>query len=103
MLGIGGGGTNIESLSQSTISSLDSELFDRNRDDGNIQRPATSEVANTATVVAGKKDIDTPPPHDISIVFAAADLSYQSPYDTVKYKCAWHRAKGICSSVLSSG
>ena len=51
----------------------------------------------------GNEDIDTPQPQDISNVFAAADLSSQSSYDTVKYKRAWHRAKGICSSNLSSG
>ena len=49
------------------------------------------------------EDIDPPPPQDISNVFAAADLSSQSSYDTVKYKRAWHRAKGIRSSTLSSG
>ena len=49
------------------------------------------------------EDIDTLPPQDISNVFAAADLLYQSSYDTVKYKRAWHRAKGIRSSILSSG
>ena len=43
---------NIESFSQSTISSLDSGSFDRNRADGNIQQPTTSEVANTETVMA---------------------------------------------------
>ena len=32
---------NIESLSQSTISSLDSGSFDRNQADGNIQQPTT--------------------------------------------------------------
>ena len=51
----------------------------------------------------GNEDIDTPPPQDISNVFAAADFSSQSSYDTVKYKRAWHRSKGIRSSVLSSG
>ena len=49
------------------------------------------------------EDIDTPTPQDILNVFAAADLSSQSSYDTVKYKCAWHRAKGIRSSILYSG
>ena len=39
--------TNIESLSQSTISYLDSGLFGRNRADVNIQLQTTSEVANT--------------------------------------------------------
>ena len=38
---------NIESLSQSTISSLDSGSFDRNRADGNIQQPTKSGVPNT--------------------------------------------------------
>ena len=94
---------NIESFSQSTISSLDSVSFDRNRADGNIQQPTILEVANTETVMAGNEDIDTPPPQDISNVFAAADFSSQSSYDTVKYKRAWHRAKGIRSSILSSG
>ena len=94
---------NIESFSQSTISSLDSGSFDINRADGNIQQPTTSEVANTDTVMYYNEDIDPPPPHDISTVFAAADLSSQSLYDTVKYKRAWHRAKGIRSSILSSG
>ena len=93
----------IGSLSQSTISSLDSGLSVRNRADGNNQQPTTSEVANTEKVMAGNEDIDPPPPQDISNVFAAADLSYQSSYDTVKYKRAWHRAKGIRSYMLSSG
>ena len=53
--------------------------------------------------MAGNEDIDTQPPQDISNTFAAADLSSQSSYDTVKYKRAWHRAKGIRSSMLSSG
>ena len=38
---------NIESFSQSTISSLDSGSFDRNQADVNNQQPTTSEVANT--------------------------------------------------------
>ena len=53
--------------------------------------------------MAGNEDIDTPPPQDISNVIEAADLSSQSSYDTVKYKRAWHRAKGIRSYILSSG
>ena len=84
---------NIESLSQSTISSLDSGSCDRNRADGNIQQQTTSEVANTEIVMGYNEGIDHPPPQDISNVFAAADLSSQSSYDTVKYKRAWHRAK----------
>ena len=76
---------------------------DRNRADGNIQQPITSELSNTETVMGYNKDIDPPPPQDISNVFAAADLSSQSSYYTVKYKRAWHRAKGIRSSILSSG
>ena len=79
---------NIESFSQSTISSLDSGSFDKNRADGNNHQPTTSEVANTETVMAYNEDIDPPPPHDIPNVFAAADLSSQSSYDPVKYKCA---------------
>ena len=44
--------TNIESLSQSTISSLDSGSFFRNRSGVNIQQQTTSEVADTETVMA---------------------------------------------------
>ena len=43
---------NIESLSQSTISSLDSGSFGRNLDDMNNQQRNTSEVANTETVMS---------------------------------------------------
>ena len=68
---------NIESFSQSTISSPDSGSFDRNRADGNNQKPTTSEVANTETVMASNEYIDTPTPQDFSNVFAAADLSSQ--------------------------
>ena len=53
--------------------------------------------------MAGNEDIDTPPPQDISNVFVAADVSSQSSYDSVQHKRAWHRAKGIRSSILSSG
>ena len=53
--------------------------------------------------MAVNEDIDTPPPQDISNVFASADLSSQLSHDTVKYKRAWHRAKGIRSYILSSG
>ena len=53
--------------------------------------------------MAGNEDIDTPPPQDILNVFVEADLSSQSSYDTVKYKRAWHRAKGIRSYILSYG
>ena len=77
--------------------------FVRNIDNVNIQQPITSEVANTETVMAGNEDIDTPPPQDLSNVFAATDLLSQSSYDTVKYKRAWHRAKGIHYYILSSG
>ena len=94
---------NIESLSQSTISSLDSGSFDRNQADGNIQQQTTSEVPNTETAMDYNEDLDTPPPHNKSNVFAAADLLSQSSYDTVKYKRACHRAKNIRSSILSSG
>ena len=69
---------NIESLSQSTISSLDSGSFGRNRADANIQQQTTSEVANTETVMTDNEELDLPSPQDISNVFAAADLSSRS-------------------------
>ena len=62
---------NIYSLSQSTISSLDSGSFGRNRADANIQQQTTSEVANIDTVVADNEELDPPPPQDISNVFTA--------------------------------
>ena len=52
--------------------------------------------------MAYNEDLDPPPPHDILSVFSAVDLSSQSSYDSVKYKRAWYRAKGIRSSILSS-
>ena len=57
--------TNIESLSQSTISSLDIELFGRNRANANIQQPTTLEVSDTETVMAYNEDLDPPLPQDI--------------------------------------
>ena len=53
--------TNIESLSQSTILSLYSGSFDRNRADVNIQQPTTLEVAYTELVIADNKDLDPSP------------------------------------------
>ena len=58
---------NIESLSQSTISSLDSGSFGRNRADVNIQQQNTSEVADIETVMADNAELD---PN----LFAAAEL-----------------------------
>ena len=72
---------NIESLSQSTISSLDSGSFGRNQYDVNIQQPPTLEVADTETVMAINKNIDPPLPQDILNVFPASDLSSQSSSD----------------------
>ena len=46
-------------------------------------------VANTKTVMVYNEDLDPPPPYDILNVFAEADLSSQSSYDSVKYKRAW--------------
>ena len=66
---------NIISLSQSTITSLDSEPFGRNQADMNIQQPTTSEVSNTDTVMDDNEEIDPPPPQDISNVFVASYLS----------------------------
>ena len=53
---------NIESLSQSLISSMDSGSFGRNRYNVNIQQRTTSEVANTETVMADNEELDPPPP-----------------------------------------
>ena len=48
-------------------------------------------------------DLDIPPPHDISNVSAASELSYCSSSDSNKYECEWLKAKVIRSSILSSG
>ena len=94
---------NIESLSRSTISSLDSGLFCGNRDDVNIQQQTTSEVADTEKLIAYNEELYPPPPQDISNVFASSDLSSRSSSDSDKYKCAWLKEKLICPSILSSG
>ena len=62
---------NIESLSQSIISSLDSGSFGRNQYDVNIQQQTTSVVANKETVMADSEELYPPPPQDISNVFSA--------------------------------
>ena len=68
---------NIESLSQSTISSLDSGSLGKKRSDVNIQQPTKSEVADTEAVMAYNEYLDPLPPQDILNVFSAADLLYQ--------------------------
>ena len=90
-------------MSQSTISSLDSGFFGRNRSDVNIQQPNTSEVADTDIVMAYNEDLDPPPPQDILNVFAAAELSSHSSSDSNKYKRAWLKAKLLRSSILYAG
>ena len=52
----------------------------------NIQQQNTLDVSDTETLMADNEDIDPPPPHDISNVFAAADLSSCSSSDSAKYK-----------------
>ena len=94
---------NIELLSQSTISSLDSGSFGRKRADVNIQQQNTSEVTNIDTVMAYIEYLDLPPPQDISNVFAEADLSSHLSSDSNKYKRAWIKVKVIRSSILSAG
>ena len=73
--------TNIESLSQSTISSLYGGSFDKNRFDVNIQHLTISEEADIDTVMAYNKDLDTTPPHYILNMFSAAHLLSRSSYD----------------------
>ena len=73
--------TNVEWLSQSTISSLDNGSFGRNRTGVNIQQPTTLEVANTETMMDYNEDLYTPTPHDISNMFAVAYFSSHLSYD----------------------
>ena len=53
--------------------------------------------------MADNKDLDPPPPQDISNVFAAADLLSCLSSDSAKYKCACLKAKLILSYILSAG
>ena len=69
----------------------------------NIQQKTTLEVAYTETVMAYNEELYPPPPHDISNVFAAADMSSHSSSDSAKYKRACLKAKLIRYSILSSG
>ena len=95
--------SNIESLSQSNISSLDSVSFGRNRADVNIQQQTTSALPNTETVMTDNEELDPPPPQDTFNVFAAVGLSSHSSYDSDKYKRTWLKSKVIRSSILSAG
>ena len=53
--------TNIESLYQSSISSLGNGSFVRNRSDMNIQQQTTSELADIEKVMADNEELDPPP------------------------------------------
>ena len=55
----------IESLSQSTISSLGSGLFGGNISDVNIQQQTTLEVADTEKIMADNEELDPPSPQDL--------------------------------------
>ena len=94
---------NIESLSQSTTSSLDSRSFGINRANLNIQQQTTSEVANIEPVMADNEDLDPPSPQDIKSLFVAAKLSSCSSSDSAKYKRACFNAKVICYFILLAG
>ena len=90
---------NIESFSQSTISSLDSGSFSRKKADINIQQQTTLEVSDIDTLMGYNEDLDPPPPRGVSNVFPAEDLSSDSSSDSAKYKCAWLKAKVIHSYI----
>ena len=81
--------SSIESLSQSTISSLYSGSFDRNWADVNIQQQTTLEVADTDIVMADNEELDTTPPQDISNVFAGLYLHLLFPalWPSVLLRC----------------
>ena len=49
------------------------------------------------------EELDPQPRQDIYNVFAAVDLSSRSSSDSDKYKCAWPKAKLVCSSISSAG
>ena len=69
---------NIESLSQSTLSSLYSGSFGINGVDVNIQQQTTLEVSDIETVISVNEEIDPPSPQDILNVFAEEYLSSHS-------------------------
>ena len=54
-------------------------------------------------MIADDEELDPPPPQDISNVFAAADFSSGSSYDSAKYKRARIKAKVTRSYILSTG
>ena len=72
----------IESLSQPTISPLDSGSFGRNISDMNIQQQTTLEVADTETGMDDNEYLDPPSPQDISNVFSLAEFSSRSSFDS---------------------
>ena len=94
---------NIELLSQSIISSLESGSFGRNQSDMNIQHHTTSEVSDIEIVMADDEELYTPSTEVILNLFASSDLSSHSSSDSAKYKCAWLKAKLFYYSILSDG
>ena len=68
----------------------------------NIKQQTTSEVAKKETVMADNKELYLPPPHDISNLFTAVDLSYHSSSNSTLYKRAGLKARLIRYSILSA-
>ena len=68
----------------------------------NIQHQTTLEVAYTYTVMADNEELYPPLPQDISNMFAVADLSSCSSYDSAKCKRTCIKAKVIRSYILSA-
>ena len=77
---------NIEPLSRSTISSLDSRSSGRNRTTVNIQKQTTLELANTETVIAENEELDPTPRQDISNEFAVVDLLSRSSSNSAYFR-----------------
>ena len=94
---------NIEFFSRSTISSLGSGSFGRNRYYVNNKQQTTSEVSDTETTMADNEELYPPSPQNQSNVFEAEDLSSCSSSSSAEYERAWIKANVIRSSILSTG
>eukprot|EP00978_Attheya_sp_CCMP212_P024273 scaffold76016_cov51-Attheya_sp.AAC.2 len=110
----------IESLSQSTVSSLETRgsrsstsagttsssrlrSESSSRTNSSCSRASRRNVSAHAPVAPLMTALDPPVPQDLSNVFAASGLSSYTSTSSAEYKRSWRKAQAIKESILSAG